>query len=857
MLYISFLSLLTILSSVLVVFFEVTTLTSWLVLGLSIILTLIAKKTVIASEVAMSVTTSNAGHRQNEIASSQSLLAMTRRKFRKYLYPIPYTLYPLAVLIIAFFYSHFQTTSSSPLVWSILPNWFLPAVLILVFITYLPSSVKLDKRFQITQLPNYLITKLQSNSVLYLLSCIIFPLIFLILPVLFPIGTDYDPFVHRAAEQTIVTEGHIQPKTILYSGEYGLVSVISTLTQLRVKQINFFLLPILVILAIPWLLKKTFGNKSLAFFFLLPFSILTTTVPQSLGIFFLLLLLLLVWQEKGGVRQFPHEDCLRQVSPASDQVIAEAEQTKLVAFGEPSFRVGNWSRYTFIRYSLLALASFLCHPFPGIAAFVFLGWNIMYSISQTTITKLQSDEYVALGRLIVQAMLLFLVIIAFIASTIAIPGALILNNNLDSQFAITSINLNPEAYSAIKSIVAPSWIRYTDPLSFIHFFGKNYYLLFFIVILFATVQKIKKTQKPTDPSSSALIEDPETPTPSSGRDSDSDAVFGSERRCRSVGVNNQNKKTSIFSFLDSRWSLSRPKRRGGNDEEEHGNGESFTIPYTLYPIPYLLSFLSIFASSLIVLFYLQPNVTAGEHIQLFTRLFSISLVFLWPLFLNHGSWIMPASPDERASRGGDHGSKKTFHLSFFIFLSVLIVSNIYLQFPHSDRFVNFKGYLTSQDDLATVQQIEERASKPYLVLANQSVGAAALDQFGFSQYVKTRINPGSRSQVWEHYGAGADKNADQRRYDSSTNLYSKPSTLNPQFFYSIPISSQAHRYYLQMTKEPSQKLIDEIFETYEINELYLVLNDYWKISPQSKITLADLADVKQIGSNSVFIFEKK
>ena len=78
-----------------------------------------------------------------------------------------------------------------------------------------------------------------------------------------------------------------------------------------------------------------------------------------------------------------------------------------------------------------------------------------------------------------------------------------------------------------------------------------------------------------------------------------------------------------------------------------------------------------------------------------------------------------------------------------------------------------------------------------------------------------------------------------------------------QFFYSIPISSKAQEYFLQMTKSPSHELINEIYQTYEIQELYLILNDYWKNSAPTSERLKLLSSSTfRVGTNEVFKFQK-
>lgn len=103
------------------------------------------------------------------------------------------------------------------------------------------------------------------------------------------VGFGFDPFIHRAAEQALITTGKIEPTTLLYSGQYALVGALHFLTQLPIKIIDIWLLPILASFFLPfsgyfglrygW--KVTMETAYLGWIFplFIPFMLYTFTVP--------------------------------------------------------------------------------------------------------------------------------------------------------------------------------------------------------------------------------------------------------------------------------------------------------------------------------------------------------------------------------------------------------------------------------------------------------------------------------------------------------------------------------------------------------------------------------------------------
>lgn len=121
---------------------------------------------------------------------------------------------------------------------------------------------------------------------------------------IYAVGFGFDPFIHRAAETALLRDGTIEPKQILYAGQYVLVAAMRHLTSLPLKLIDVWLVPLLAALALPSAaylgLKrglKTDEATALVganFLLLVPFLPLTFTVPFNLtAVMFLVLACLL------------------------------------------------------------------------------------------------------------------------------------------------------------------------------------------------------------------------------------------------------------------------------------------------------------------------------------------------------------------------------------------------------------------------------------------------------------------------------------------------------------------------------------------------------------------------------------
>ena len=112
----------------------------------------------------------------------------------------------------------------------------------------------------------------------------------------------------------------------------------------------------------------------------------------------------------------------------------------------------------------------------------------------------------------------------------------------------------------------------------------------------------------------------------------------------------------------------------------------------------------------------------------------------------------------------------------------------YLSYPRFDYYSQNKGFNTSTYDLAAVDWIRHAAgTKPYIVLANQSVSAAAIQTLGF-----------------------------------------EPS-YQGHYLYPIPTGDPLYQSYLDAVynHKATASILQDVKALTGVSTVYLVVNDYW------------------------------
>lgn len=165
--------------------------------------------------------------------------------------------------------------------------------------------------------------------------------------------------------------------------------------------------------------------------------------------------------------------------------------------------------------------------------------------------------------------------------------------------------------------------------------------------------------------------------------------------------------------------------------------------------------------------------------------------------------------------------RSLFHANkiLLILISVIIIlTSTYFSYPLYDRYKNSQSFNVTADDLETVYLIHESsANEDYIVLANQMLGAAAIDKYGFKKYYQDNF----------YYSMPV----------GNTNIY--------QEFLSM-IEKQA-------TKETATRAMDKA----QVSRLYFVVPNYWH-SAKSAITQAKTSadSYFTVGNNTVFLYKR-
>lgn len=152
---------------------------------------------------------------------------------------------------------------------------------------------------------------------------------------------------------------------------------------------------------------------------------------------------------------------------------------------------------------------------------------------------------------------------------------------------------------------------------------------------------------------------------------------------------------------------------------------------------------------------------------------------------------------------------------WIIFLAAMVSGQVYNALPRQDAGAISHGWSVGASDVEAVRFIERDAqNKPYTVLANQSVSAAAVSQLGFKRY-KDNV-----------------------------------------FFYPIPTGGPLYALFEQAISEPSLELIKQASILGGTSRVYLVLNRYWTNADQVQQKLESFADrAWSVREGEVIIFQ--
>lgn len=229
--------------------------------------------------------------------------------------------------------------------------------------------------------------------------------------------------------------------------------------------------------------------------------------------------------------------------------------------------------------------------------------------------------------------------------------------------------------------------------------------------------------------------------------------------------------------------------------------------------PFILASFAVFVNSLLLGATTSfPALIDYEQGAYALRLREISTFFLLPLSILGIAWFY-----ERSKRN------LTTRIFSLLLLPATMTVALYLTYPRTDKYESTHGYNTSLADIHAVQEIEKDAKEEkYIVLSNQAMGAAALQEFGFKNFYKT-----NKDEI---------------------------------YFYSVPTGGPLYPYYLKMVyKNGGRETMNEAMDLAGVKLGYIAINHYWTDAhrlTEDFSTIADKEIVVDGGRVYVYKFER-
>ena len=207
-----------------------------------------------------------------------------------------------------------------------------------------------------------------------------------------------------------------------------------------------------------------------------------------------------------------------------------------------------------------------------------------------------------------------------------------------------------------------------------------------------------------------------------------------------------------------------------------------------------------------MLFFSFSELISYEQNDFPYRLFLASLYFVLPIFVATFFYFWNSVKNRRYEKS-----------VFILVIALFITSVAFVSFPRYDSYERVRSITTSSHDRDAVKYIEKISDgDSYIVLANQSVSAAAVSELGFKEYY------------------------------------------NQHFFYPIPTGGPLYKIYLSMVYEqPLKSTAETAANLTGVDTVYFILNDYWfnskSIAEQASKT-ADNVTTLADGKIQIFTF---
>jgi len=194
---------------------------------------------------------------------------------------------------------------------------------------------------------------------------------------------------------------------------------------------------------------------------------------------------------------------------------------------------------------------------------------------------------------------------------------------------------------------------------------------------------------------------------------------------------------------------------------------------------YIITFLVLLTNYLLLKLFISFNfLIAYERMVFPQRILNLSFYFLLPLVLLTGYLLISKI----------RLLPLVIRLFGILFLALILSVSWYFSYPRFDYYQQDKGFSSSIYDRLAVNWINyDGNNKRYVVLANQSVAAMAVQQYGFKQY------------------------------------------FNGCFYYPIPTGDPLYQSYLQLVQnsKPVPIILADVQALTGAERVYVVVNDYW------------------------------
>ncbi|MFA6304863.1 MAG: hypothetical protein WCV73_00045 [Patescibacteria group bacterium] len=303
----------------------------------------------------------------------------------------------------------------------------------------------------------YAIIKFSHSNKTLFLVCLHAFLSFSVALIIYRLGFDYDPFIHRENLRLIAKNGTLLPKPFYYIGQYGLIIFLSKLLKIGLDNLDKLLLPLMSAVYLPttvyYAFKDNFKaeNKNVILtaltILLLPFGGFILTTPQALANLFSLITILL----------------------------------SLYYINHP--RVALWP------LALLVIMALVVHPLAGLPLFFFFAVLAFYQHRQKKFPLTGTSN---LPKIIHQSILWEIIILG----SLALPVAFLINSYTLSQLKVTLSS--SWVANIIASLSHQTALFYYRPFisltDLVYSFGKNSTLIIFVLALTGLFFVVKHRQ---------------------------------------------------------------------------------------------------------------------------------------------------------------------------------------------------------------------------------------------------------------------------------------------------------------------------------------------------------------------------